>query len=42
MFFVAKPDLKGYSNFAVTYAEHLVFAKQYQDALNERIKSTTK
>jgi UPF0755 protein len=42
MFFVAKPDLKGYSNFAVTYAEHLVFAKQYQDALNERIKNTTK
>jgi UPF0755 protein len=39
MFFVAKPDLKGYSNFAVTYAEHLVFAKQYQDALNERINN---
>lgn len=39
MFFVAKPDLKGYSNFAVTYAEHLVFAKQYQDALNARINN---
>ena len=34
MFFVAKPDLKGYSNFAKTYAEHLVFAKAYQKALD--------
>jgi UPF0755 protein len=39
MFFVAKPDLKGYSNFAVTYAEHQVFAKQYQDALDNLIRS---
>ncbi len=39
MFFVAKPDLKGYSNFTVTYAEHLIFAKQYQTALDERMKS---
>ena len=42
MFFVAKPDLKGYSNFAVTYAEHLVFAKQYQTALDERAKVKSK
>ncbi len=34
MFFVAKPDLKGYSNFASTYSEHQIFAKQYHDALD--------
>jgi UPF0755 protein len=39
MFFVAKPDFKGYSNFAVTYAEHQVFAKQYQNALDSLIRS---
>jgi len=38
IFFVAKPDFKGYSNFAVTYAEHLVYAKQYRDALDELIR----
>ena len=38
IFFVAKPDFNGYSNFAVTYEEHLVFAKQYQEALNELIR----
>jgi UPF0755 protein len=32
IFFVAKPDFNGYSNFAATYAEHLVFAKAYQNA----------
>ena len=39
MFFVAKPDLRGYSNFAKTYAEHLVFAKAYQKALDSIIIS---
>ncbi len=34
MFFVAKPDLRGYSNFAKTYTEHMVFAKAYQKALD--------
>ncbi|MEQ1552915.1 MAG: endolytic transglycosylase MltG, partial [Ferruginibacter sp.] len=38
MFFVAKPNLEGYSNFAETYAEHQVFAKQYQVALVEFLK----
>jgi UPF0755 protein len=38
MFFAAKPDLLGYSNFAETYAEHQVFAKQYQVALVEYLK----
>jgi UPF0755 protein len=37
IFFVAKPDFKGYSNFAATYAEHLVFAKAYQQALDSLI-----
>jgi UPF0755 protein len=39
MFFVAKPDFKGYSNFAVTYAEHEVFAKAYRRALDSLIRS---
>ena len=30
IFFVAKPGLGGYSNFAVNYQEHLKFAKEYQ------------
>lgn len=37
MFFVAKPDFKGYSNFAATYTEHLLFAKAYQKALDSLI-----
>ncbi len=39
IFFVAKPDFNGYSNFATTYAEHLVFAKAYQNALDSAIKA---
>ncbi len=39
LFFVAKPDFKGYSNFASTYKEHLVFAKAYQQALDSLIKA---
>ena len=38
IYFVAKPDFNGYSNFATTYAEHLVFAKAYQQALDSLIK----
>lgn len=37
MFFVAKPDFDGYSNFADTYTQHLVFAKAYQKALDSLI-----
>lgn len=37
IFFVAKPDFSGYSNFAATYPEHLVFAKAYQRALDSLI-----
>lgn len=34
LYFVAKPDFNGYSNFATTYKEHLQYAKAYQDALS--------
>lgn len=37
LYFVAKPDLKGLSNFATTYDEHMRFAKQYQQALDSLI-----
>lgn len=37
IFFVAKPDFSGYSNFASTYPEHLVYAKAYQRALDSLI-----
>jgi UPF0755 protein len=39
IFFVAKPDFRGYSNFAATYTEHLVYAKAYQNALDSLIKA---
>lgn len=39
IFFVAKPDFGGYSNFAESYAEHLFFAKAYQKALDSLIIS---
>lgn len=38
LYFVAKPDLNGYSNFATTYQEHLQFAKAYQQALDILMK----
>ena len=37
LYFVARPDLKGLSNFATTYAEHMRFAKEYQLALDSLI-----
>ncbi len=39
LYFVAKPDLRGYSNFATSYTEHLKFAKAYQSALDSIVKS---
>lgn len=42
LFFVAKPDFKGYSNFATNYKQHVVFAKAYQQALDSLIKAKAK
>lgn len=39
IFFVAKPEFNGYSNFAATYQEHLVYAKAYQTALDSLMKA---
>ncbi|MBS1755713.1 MAG: endolytic transglycosylase MltG [Bacteroidetes bacterium] len=39
LYFVAKPDFDGYSNFASSYPEHLVNAKAYQHALDSLILS---
>ena len=42
LFFVAKPDLRGFSNFATTYHEHLRFAKEYQLALDSLLMAKGK
>ena len=42
IFFVAKPDFNGYSNFASTYEQHLQYAKAYQRALDSLIISRNK
>ncbi len=38
IFFVARSDFSGYSDFASTYQEHLIYAKSYQQALDSLIK----
>jgi UPF0755 protein len=38
LFFVARADLSGHSDFATNYTQHLIYAKAYQNALNEIIK----
>jgi UPF0755 protein len=38
LYFVAKPDFSGYSNFAETFPEHLKFAKEYQKSLDEQMR----
>ncbi len=39
LFFVARADFSGYSDFASTYEQHLGYAKAYQQALDSLIKS---
>lgn len=36
LYFCAREDLSGYSNFSTTYEQHLVHARRYQRALNQR------
>lgn len=42
IYFVAKPDFSGYSNFANNYQQHMVYAKAYQAALDSLIRSKQK
>lgn len=39
LFFVARADFSGYSNFANTYNEHLLYARAYQKALDSLIRA---
>lgn len=41
LFFVAKPDLNGLSNFSADYNTHLKYAKLYQDALDKLYGKTS-
>jgi UPF0755 protein len=36
LFFCAKPELNGYSDFSATYDQHLKYANAYQEALNKK------
>jgi UPF0755 protein len=38
LFFVAKSDFSGYHTFAVSYSDHLKYAKAYQEALNDYLQ----
>ena len=38
LYFVAKPDFSGYSNFAETFEQHMQYARAYQKALDEQMR----
>ena len=38
LYFVAKPDFSGYSNFAETFPQHIKYAREYQKALDEQMR----
>jgi UPF0755 protein len=38
LYFVAKPDFSGYSNFSETFGEHLKYAREYQKSLDAQMK----
>ena len=38
LYFVAKPDFSGYSNFSENFEQHLQNARAYQQALDEQIR----
>lgn len=42
LFFVARSDFSGYSDFATTYQQHKLYAKAYQHALDSLIRSKQK
>jgi len=42
LFFVARSDFSGYSDFASDYQQHQVFAKAYQHALDSVIQARQK
>jgi UPF0755 protein len=42
IFFVAKPDFSGYSNFSNNYNEHIKNAKNYQQALDHLLINSSK
>ena len=39
LYFVAQPNLTGYSNFASNYQQHLLYAKEYQQWIGEYLKA---
>ena len=39
LYFVAQPNLTGFSNFASNYQEHMAFARQYQQWLTEYLNA---
>ncbi|MFI5194520.1 MAG: endolytic transglycosylase MltG [Chitinophagales bacterium] len=38
LYFVAKPDFSGYSNFSETFTRHMQNAREYQKALDEQMR----